>query len=443
MQETQDLLVYASTKTSESTVHDRLLWPQCHRHRSNKVHDLQVNSCLRDRFIFTSELHVVNFIQLEERHSWNYPLQPISLPERVAFSQSASCGALIGADVASAERTSVLMPVKEFCGIVVHPSGLLTPSRSCSVRPANAMLPLERWRAGLREALRMLLGFNLLLWTTHVTDEHFPLFARAQARRLRRRRAAALRGRAGALRAGRPRARATRACAAPASPSCPTRRTARSAPTRPAARGRGRAPPLGGRLPRGRRRRGPVRAVPPAARRVLRRAADRGGARRLVEVHRQAARLRGRSRASSSRSSRSTASSATSSTPSRDAAELVRRVDRPNYGLLYDTFHANIEEKDPVGVIAPQPRRRSTTSTSPRTTAARRARATSRWRRRCRAFKAGRLRRLVRDRGVRPGAAGAGRGDPGLARLLPRRARRSTASATTSCARPGPRPERD
>ena len=22
----------------------------------------------------------------------------------------------------------------------------------------------------------MLLGFNLLLWTTHVTDEHFPLF---------------------------------------------------------------------------------------------------------------------------------------------------------------------------------------------------------------------------------------------------------------------------
>lgn len=34
-----------------------------------------------------------------------------------------------------------------------------------------------------------------------------------------------------------------------------------------------------------------------------------------------------------------------------DAAEIVRRVNRPNYGLLYDTFHANIEEKDPVGVI--------------------------------------------------------------------------------------------
>lgn len=36
-----------------------------------------------------------------------------------------------------------------------------------------------------------------------------------------------------------------------------------------------------------------------------------------------------------------------------DAADIVRRVDRPNFGLLYDTFHANIEEKDPVGVIAP------------------------------------------------------------------------------------------
>ena len=36
-----------------------------------------------------------------------------------------------------------------------------------------------------------------------------------------------------------------------------------------------------------------------------------------------------------------------------DAADTVRRVGADNYGLLYDTFHANIEEKDPVGVIAP------------------------------------------------------------------------------------------
>jgi D-psicose/D-tagatose/L-ribulose 3-epimerase len=36
-----------------------------------------------------------------------------------------------------------------------------------------------------------------------------------------------------------------------------------------------------------------------------------------------------------------------------DATELVRKVDEPNYGFLFDTFHSNIEEKDPVGAIAP------------------------------------------------------------------------------------------
>lgn len=36
-----------------------------------------------------------------------------------------------------------------------------------------------------------------------------------------------------------------------------------------------------------------------------------------------------------------------------DAAAIVRAVGAANYGLLYDTFHCNIEEKDPVGVIAP------------------------------------------------------------------------------------------
>jgi D-psicose/D-tagatose/L-ribulose 3-epimerase len=34
-----------------------------------------------------------------------------------------------------------------------------------------------------------------------------------------------------------------------------------------------------------------------------------------------------------------------------DAKAHVRRVDRPNFGALYDTFHANIEEKDPIGCI--------------------------------------------------------------------------------------------
>jgi D-psicose/D-tagatose/L-ribulose 3-epimerase len=33
------------------------------------------------------------------------------------------------------------------------------------------------------------------------------------------------------------------------------------------------------------------------------------------------------------------------------AAAHVAAVDRPNFGYLYDTFHANIEERDPVGAI--------------------------------------------------------------------------------------------
>jgi len=34
-----------------------------------------------------------------------------------------------------------------------------------------------------------------------------------------------------------------------------------------------------------------------------------------------------------------------------DAAAYVKRVNHPNVGVLFDTFHANIEEKDPVGCI--------------------------------------------------------------------------------------------
>lgn len=36
-----------------------------------------------------------------------------------------------------------------------------------------------------------------------------------------------------------------------------------------------------------------------------------------------------------------------------DAAAYARMVDHPNFGTMYDTFHANIEEKDPIGVIKP------------------------------------------------------------------------------------------
>jgi len=34
-------------------------------------------------------------------------------------------------------------------------------------------------------------------------------------------------------------------------------------------------------------------------------------------------------------------------------ADFIKRVNKPNYGVLYDTFHANIEEKDPIGCIGP------------------------------------------------------------------------------------------
>ncbi len=34
-------------------------------------------------------------------------------------------------------------------------------------------------------------------------------------------------------------------------------------------------------------------------------------------------------------------------------ADFVKRVNKPNYGVLFDTFHAHIEEKDPVGCIGP------------------------------------------------------------------------------------------
>ena len=35
-----------------------------------------------------------------------------------------------------------------------------------------------------------------------------------------------------------------------------------------------------------------------------------------------------------------------------DVVDHVKRVNHPNVGVLFDTFHANIEEKDPVGCIS-------------------------------------------------------------------------------------------
>lgn len=38
-------------------------------------------------------------------------------------------------------------------------------------------------------------------------------------------------------------------------------------------------------------------------------------------------------------------------TTAQDAIDIAQRVDHPALGLLYDTFHANIEEKDPPGAV--------------------------------------------------------------------------------------------
>ncbi|MBN1846071.1 MAG: sugar phosphate isomerase/epimerase [Sedimentisphaerales bacterium] len=35
-----------------------------------------------------------------------------------------------------------------------------------------------------------------------------------------------------------------------------------------------------------------------------------------------------------------------------DGAAFVKRVDHPRVGMMYDTFHGNIEEKDPVGCVS-------------------------------------------------------------------------------------------
>jgi D-psicose/D-tagatose/L-ribulose 3-epimerase len=38
-------------------------------------------------------------------------------------------------------------------------------------------------------------------------------------------------------------------------------------------------------------------------------------------------------------------------TSNAEAAAHVERVGRPNFGYLYDTFHSNIEERNPVGSL--------------------------------------------------------------------------------------------
>ena len=100
-----------------------------------------------------------------------------------------------------------------------------------------------------------------------------------------------------------------------------------------------------------------------------------------------------------------------------DARAYVRRVDHPNFGALYDTFHANIEEKDPVGCIAETADviRHVHISENDRGTP---ARATSLALDLPGAAR-GRLRRLA-DRGLRHRAARARRRDESVAGFFPR-----------------------
>ena len=101
-----------------------------------------------------------------------------------------------------------------------------------------------------------------------------------------------------------------------------------------------------------------------------------------------------------------------------DAAAIVRRVGLPNYGLLYDTFHANIEEKDPVGVIAPHLAQINHVHVSENDRGTP-GKGHVPFAGHLQGVQGRRLRRLVRHRGLRPRAAGAGRRHPRLARLLP------------------------
>ena len=98
----------------------------------------------------------------------------------------------------------------------------------------------------------------------------------------------------------------------------------------------------------------------------------------------------------------------------------MRAVNHPNFGAAVRHLPRQHRGEGPDRRDRGRTSPRSTTSTSPRTTAARPGKGHVPLGRRSRRSR-GRLRRLAEDRGVRPRAAGPGRRDPGLARPLPRR----------------------
>ena len=97
-----------------------------------------------------------------------------------------------------------------------------------------------------------------------------------------------------------------------------------------------------------------------------------------------------------------------------DLSPYLDMVDHPNISGMYDTFHANIEEKDPIAAIAALGRHLSYVhiSENDRGTP---GRGHIDFAATFKALKAARLRRLDDDRSLRPLAAAACGGDAGLA----------------------------
>ncbi len=195
----------------------------------------------------------------------------------------------------------------------------------------------------------MLLGFNLLLWTTHVTDEHFPLFGA-----LRR---AGYDGVELPIFEGEPAhfARIGRVlkdeglrctgvtvlpdeahCSISADPACrrgAVERLRWSLDCLAAAGGEVLAGPFYQPL-------GQFSGEPPTA-------AEHDG---IVETH-KAASEHGAGLGIKLSVEPLNRFECHALNTVEDTAAIVARVGMPNYGLLYDTFHANIEEKDPIGAI--------------------------------------------------------------------------------------------
>jgi D-psicose/D-tagatose/L-ribulose 3-epimerase len=197
----------------------------------------------------------------------------------------------------------------------------------------------------------MLLGFNMLLWSTHVSDEHYPLLPKLKA--------AGYDGVELPIFEGKPEAyerlgrelksnglRSTGVCVIPdAEHDC----TSSDAKARAAglehikwaidclaaAGGEVLCGPFYQPL-------GVFTGHPPTVEEID----------NLVEVHKEAARYAARQKVKLSVEPLNRFECYALNTAAA-SAEVVRRVAEPNYGYLYDTFHSNIEEKDPVGVIAP------------------------------------------------------------------------------------------